>query len=315
MSELPCETLSFPSSDGHNTVAGYLYLPRVAAPRAVLQLSHGMCEYVQRYRQLAAFFAAQGIAVAGNDHLGHGATAAEPDRGHYGEAHGAEHVLQDLRAMNTLLHARFPDVPILLYGHSMGSFFARWYAETWPDTIHALILSGTAGPDFANRAGEVLAAVLAAVRGERHVSSLMVRLNFGGYNRRITRPASKNAWLTRDEACVSAYDADPLCTFSFTIGTYREMLRVLNHVSTRAWAAHIPAGLPVLLVAGEDDPVGNYGKGVRRVYQMLRTAGVRDVTCRLWKGGRHEMHNELDRDAFLHYVLGWAEQRIPRVPA
>jgi len=219
-------------------------------------------------------------------------------------------VLQDLHTMNAWLHERFPDVPVFLYGHSMGSFYARWYAEVWPDTIHALILSGTAGPSFTNRVGEALAALIAAVRGERYVSPLMVKMNFGSYNRRIASPASQNAWLTRDEACVQAYDADPLCTFSFSIGTYREMLHVLNHVSTRAWAEHIPAALPVLLVAGEEDPVGSYGKGVRQVYRMLRTAGVRDVTCRLWKDGRHELHNELNRDEVLRAVLAWVEKRI-----
>lgn len=310
MSELQCEMLSFPSSDGKNTVAGYLYTMPGVPVRAVLQLSHGMCEYVGRYRDMAAFYAAHGLAVAGNDHLGHGLTAKPADRGHYGGPEGRRHVRLDLRHMNHILHQRFPGVPILLYGHSMGSFYARWYAEAWPESIHALILSGTAGPSPLNAAAKAAATAIAAVRGDRYVSPTLVKLNFGPYNARIEAPASPNAWLTRDEAVVRAYDADPLCTFSFTAGTYREMATVLTHVNTPAWANAIPRGLPVLLIAGDADPVGDYGRGVRQVAQLLQDAGVQDLTCQLWAGGRHEMHNEINRDAVFRYVLDWVEQRL-----
>lgn len=310
MSELHCETFSFPSSDGKNTVAAYLYTMPDVPVRAVLQLSHGMCEYVTRYRDMAAFYAAHGIALAGNDHLGHGSTARPEDRGHYGEPEGRRFLRSDLRTMNRILHERFPDLPILLYGHSMGSFYARWYAETWPETIHALILSGTAGPSPVNASGKALATAIAAVRGNRYVSKALVDMSFGSYNKRIDAPVSPNAWLTRDDSVVRAYDADPLCTFPFTVGTYREMLTVLTHVNTKAWAAAIPHELPVLLIAGGADPVGNYGAGVRKVADMLRDAGVQDLTCRIWEEGRHELHNELDRDDVFRYVLDWVEKRI-----
>lgn len=310
MSELCCEMISFPSSDGKNTVAGYLYTMPDVPVRAVLQLSHGMCEYIGRYKEMAAFYAAHGLAVAGNDHLGHGLTAKPEDLGHYGEPEGRRFVRADLRRMNHLLHERFPDVPILLYGHSMGSFYARWYAEAWPETIHALILSGTAGPGPINAAGKAVAEAIAAVRGNRYVADTLVRLNFGPYNSRIEAPASPNAWLTHDEAIVRAYDADPLCTFPFTAGTYREMAAVLTHVNTKAWARRIPHGLPVLLIAGGADPVGSYGAGVRKVADLLQKAGVQDVTCQIWEDGRHEMHNELNRDEVFRYVLDWVEKRI-----
>lgn len=310
MSELYCEHLSFPSADGKNTVAAYLYTMPDVPVRAVLQLSHGMCEYIERYRDFAAFFAAHGIAVAGNDHLGHGNTAGPQDRGHYGKKGGRYDVLNDLYSMNALLHERFPNLPIFLYGHSMGSFYARWYAEVFPKTIHAAIWAGTAGPDASNRLGEGIAASIATVRGEHTVSPLMVWLNFGTYNRRILDATSSNAWLTRDAECVQRYDADELCRFSFTIGTYREMLHVLNHISTKQWAQSIPDTLPVLLIAGGADPVGNYGSGVHKVARMLRLAGVKDVTCRIWQDGRHELHNELNREEVLQFVLHWIEHRL-----
>ena len=216
MSNLHCETITFPSSDGSHTSSAMLYTCPDTPIRAVIQLSHGMCEYVRRYQPMAEFYAAHGIALAGNDHLGHGDTAREGEHGHYGEPEGRFHLLNDLHTMNGILHQRFPDVPIILYGHSMGSFYARWYAEKWPESITALVISGTAGPSFMNVIGQNLAGLIAKVKGPRYVSPLMVKLNFGSYCKKIENAQSANAWLSRDENVVKAYDADGLCTFQFT---------------------------------------------------------------------------------------------------
>ena len=269
MSNLHCETITFPSSDGSHTSSAVLYTCPDTPVRAVIQLSHGMCEYVRRYQPMAEFYAAHGIALAGNDHLGHGDTAREGEHGHYGEPEGRFHLLNDLHTMNGILHQRFPDVPIILYGHSMGSFYARWYAEKWPESITALVISGTAGPSFMNVIGQRLAGLIAKVKGPRYVSPLMVKLNFGSYCKKIENAQSANAWLSRDENVVKAYDADGLCTFQFTAATYREMLATLNHVSTKAWAEAIDKNLPILLIAGGADPVGDYGNGVRKVWAAL----------------------------------------------
>lgn len=273
MPELHCETITFPSADGRHTSSAVLYTMPGKPVRAVLQLSHGMCEYVRRYAPMAEFYADHGIALAGNDHLGHGDTAKAGEHGHYGEPDGRFHLLNDLRTMNTLLHERFADTPIILYGHSMGSFYARWYAEKWPESITALVISGTAGPSLMNVIGQKLAGLIAHFKGPRYVSPLMVKLNFGSYCKKIENAKSANDWLTRDEAVVNAYDADGLCTFQFTASTYREMLATLNHVSSKAWAESINKDLPVLLIAGDGDPVGDYGKGVRKVWAMLGDAG------------------------------------------
>lgn len=305
-----CETIHFPSADGKHTCSAVVYTNPAVPVRAVLQLSHGMCEYVRRYAPMAEFYTAHGIALAGNDHLGHGDTAAVGEHGHYGEKDGRYHLLNDLHTMNTLLHQKFPDVPVILYGHSMGSFYARWYAEKWPDSIKALIISGTAGPNFANRIGQLLATTIAAAKGDKYVSPLMVKLNFGNYCSRIDNAKSSNAWLSRDDTVVADYDNDPLCTFSFTVGTYREMLTVLNHVSTKAWAQSIDKKLPVLFIAGTGDPVGDYGNGVRKVWSMLGDAGVQDLTCQIYEDARHELHNETNRNEVFDYVLTWIEDHI-----
>ena len=310
MSELQCERLQFPSADGRHTVAGFVYTMPGVEVRAVMQLSHGMCEYVRRYEPMAQWYAARGIALAGNDHLGHGETAAPGERGRYGEGAGARNLLNDLHTMNGLLHKQFPGKPLVLYGHSMGSFYARWYAETWPDSIDLLILSGTAGPSAFNKAGQALSALIAAVKGPAYISPLMVKMNFGSYCKRIPDAKSPNAWLSREESVVTAYDADALCTFSFSAATYREMLKVLNHVSSKQWARSIRKDLPVLLIAGDADPVGNYGEGVRQVWAMLGDAGVEDLTCQIWEGARHELHNETNREDVFDYVLTWIDDHL-----
>lgn len=309
MGELQCERLSFPSADGSHTSAAYVYTVPGVKVRAILQLSHGMCEYIRRYRPMAQWYAARGIAVAGNDHLGHGETAAG-DHGCYGQGAGARNLLEDLHTMNRLLHEKFPGTPLVLYGHSMGSFYARWYAETWPDSIDLLVLSGTAGPSAFNKVGQWISALIAAVRGPKYISPLMVRMNFGSYCKRIPDAKSPNAWLSREESVVTDYDADKLCTFSFSAATYREMLWVLNHVSTKKWAQSIRRDLPVLLIAGDGDPVGDYGEGVRRVWAMLGDAGVEDLTCQIWEGARHELHNETNREEVFDYVLTWIEDHL-----
>ena len=310
MTPLRCENLRFPSSDTKHTIAGLVYSRQDVPVRAVLQLSHGMCEYVRRYEPMAKFYAAHGIVLAGNDHLGHGQSAKPGEYGHYGMPGGRFYLLQDLHTMNTRLHEKFPGVPIFLYGHSMGSFYARWYAERWPDTIRGLILSGTAGPRMLNVVGQGVATVLAALEGPQTVSHFMVRANMGGYCKQIPDAKSPNAWLTRDEAVVRAYDADPLCTFPFTVGSYREMLAAINHVNRRKWAQALDKHLPVLLISGGADPVGDYGAGVRKVWTMLGDAGVEDLTCQIFEDARHELHNEQNREEVFDYVLTWLEDHL-----
>lgn len=310
MSKLCCESICFPSSDTVHTVSAVIYSMPETPVRAVLQLSHGMCEYVRRYEPMAEFYAAHGIVLAGNDHLGHGDTAGPEDYGHYGEPGGRYYLLQDLHKMNALLHEEFPNTPIFLYGHSMGSFYARWYAERWPDTIAGLIISGTAGPRLLNVIGQGVATILAAVKGSRTVSQFMVRANMGTYCNRIPDAKSPNAWLTRDEVVVQAYDADPLCTFPFTVGSYREMLATINYVNSAKWARAVDKQLPILLISGDADPVGDYGAGVRKVWMMLGDAGVQDLTCQIYEDARHELHNETNRAEVFEYVLTWLEDHL-----
>ena len=310
MEELQCEKLSYPSADGQHTIAAYVYLPKEEPPRAVIQISHGMCEYIGRYRRMIEFFTAHGYAVAGNDHLGHGASVPAEEHGHFADKNGWRMILADLKTMNDLLHRRWPELPVVLFGHSMGSFFARWYAEFWPDTIRCLIVSGTAGPAARNNLGFAISSLAAGVAGPRYHSRVLIKSQVAGYCSRFPDATSKNAWISREPQVVAEYDADPDCNFTFTAAAYRDMLQALTHVSSKKWAEAMPKDLPILLVAGTDDPVGDYGAGVREVYAMLGDAGVRDLTCEIYEGGRHEMHNETNNAEVFQMELGWLESRL-----
>jgi alpha-beta hydrolase superfamily lysophospholipase len=302
------ENIHFLSADGKTQVAGFFYTPN--DPKAVIQLSHGMCEYIERYEDMIQVLTEAGFAVCGNDHLGHGSTSP----GSYGfiaEKNGYQLVLKDLYTMNTLGHEKYLGLPYFLLGHSMGSFYARWFAEKHPDSIDGLIISGTGGPSGLMPVGKALSSLLSVLRGPKYVSKFMVKCSMGSYCKKIDNPTSGNAWLSRDPAIWNKYAGDERCNFAFSVSAYRDMLTAYIHVNTTAWAQRLRKDLPIYIYSGEDDPVGDYGKGVRAVYELLQQAGMDDVTLRLYPGGRHEMHNEINKDEVFSELISWLEARLP----
>lgn len=312
MSSYIKERITYPSADGHNTVAAYLFTPAQGETRAVLQLCHGMCEYILRYEPFAAYLCARGIAFAGNDHLGHGETASTP--ADLGYTVGAQYMIEDARTMTGLLRERFgAELPLILAGHSMGSFIARAYlSEYGKDGIDAAIIIGTAGSGAPTGAGKMLAKLIGAFRGDRHRSPLLKSIAFGSYTKRCPKGCSPSAWITRDEEIVARYDDDPFCNYRFTVRGYVDLFTLLGKVSAGSWAGTVPKDLPVLLTAGEEDPVGAYGKGVREVYRRLTEAGVRDVTLKMYPDDRHEILNELDRETVYADMLAYIEEKMQR---
>lgn len=299
---------SFPSSGGAFEIAWHLYTPE--QPRAVVQLSHGMCEYVTRYAPLAAFLADAGIALAGNDHVGHGQSARTPEELGYFGKEGWPGEVENMHRMTELIRARFPGLPILLLGHSMGSFLARAYLSRYGGELAGAVICGTSGPVAAAGAGRALARLIGAVRGEHYRSALLGKLAFGAYLARIPSPRTEFDWLSRNEPDIDRYIADPYCNFTFTANGFQNLLGVLRAVSRRGWAATVPAELPLLLVAGAEDPVGQYGAGVTLTGDRLRGAGVRSVEVILYPGMRHEIFNETENQVVLDDLLAFAERCI-----
>lgn len=308
MCEVSFREISYLSSDGKTRVKGYFWAPVTGTPRAVIQLSHGMCEYVQRYDAWARRFAAAGFVFCGNDHLGHGNTAPDEDElGFTAVRGGADYLVEDVHTMTRHAMAEYPDVPVVLYGHSMGSFVARLYLTRYGDELAGAILSGTAGPGQPTGVALRLARSIEKSKGAHHRSRLLTSLAFGAYNKKFKKEEDVKSWLTRDKDVRERYIADPFCRFVFTAAGYETLFCLLGAVSDKKWADGVPKTLPILLIAGEMDPVGSYGRGVRAVHERLLRAGC-DARIRLYEGGRHEMHNEWNKDEVFSDLVAYLEE-------
>ncbi len=295
-----------PSTDGEHMLHVCSWLPE-GNPRGVVQLSHGIAEYAARYDHYAGYLADRGYYVIGNDHLGHGKTApSEKELVYPGKAGGWLTMAEDL--FTVYQHARplYPGVPYVLLGHSMGSFLARSFLILHPGCVDGCILSGT-GQEAAAvvKAGSLLTGVLSLVKGGNSYLPLVQNLCFGSYNKKIKTPCTKSDWLSRDPAQVAAYLADPLCGGDTSTAMARELLFGLQYIWKGKNLRQMDRSTPIYLYSGEADPVGTYGKGVKKVARRLQKLGCTQVTVKLYPEGRHEMHNELNRRQVYHDTLEW----------
>jgi len=305
---------TFPSADGKTAIHAVEWLPE-GRPRAVLQISHGVAEYILRYEPFAEYLTARGFVVAGHDHLGHGGSVAPCGaRLYFGPKGSWNWVVEDIYTRYNLLKKQFPDIPLFLLGHSMGSFLARTYLCKYPGTVDGCILSGTGQePPALVAAGRTAASAVCALRGPEAVSGLIDRLSLGAYNKQFKPNRTTADWICRDEAVVDAYLKDPFCTFKPTAGMFRDMMEGLQYISSEEGLANMDPRTPVYLFSGDQDPVGANGAGVRTVYGFFQAHGTRDLTMKLYPGGRHEMLNEINKGEVYADVLDWLEQRIERV--
>ena len=283
--------------------------------RAVVQVSHGMCEYVGRYGEYASHLCSCGIVLAGNDHPGHGESAeSEDDFGYFAKENGVDLAVEGLKKMSELLRERYAGKPLILLGHSMGSFLCRIYLTKYAENLAGAIVMGTGGPGAPTGAGIALANLIALFRGDRHRSKLLRSIQQAGYLKRCGKNALRTDWLTRDRAVVEKYNDDKYCNYVFTISGYRDLFRMLETVSLEDWATKVPTDLPILLISGEDDPVGGYGKGVCAVAGALAHAGAKKLTTVLIPGARHEVLNETDRAETYTLIDKWIGEVLAEIP-
>lgn len=299
-------------SCGAGKIHGCRWLPE-GEPKAVLQIVHGIAEYIERYDGFAEFLTRRGFLVVAEDHMGHGQSiGSEGVQGYF--TGGWFNAVADSYHLLEMTKAEYPELPYVLFGHSMGSFMARTILCKYPDSgIDAAIICGTGWqPAFA------LPAVIKIVEGEckkvgeTNPSARLQNLVFGGYNKRVEHPRTEFDWLTRDAKIVDAYIAHPLCGFTASTGLLRDMMTGILYIEQPKNLAAMRKDLPVFFIAGGDDPVGSYGKGVRKAADAFRKAGMTDVDVHIYPLCRHELLNEINREEIYGDILQWLSAHVKK---
>lgn len=301
----------FQSSTGRTSIHALKCVPD-GNPRAVVQIAHGIAEHIDRYRPFMEFLADNGFVVAGNDHLGHGKSIRVPEeQGFFAEKDGWWRVVDDMDKLHDIMSNEYPELPYVLFGHSMGSFLTRTYLIKHPDKYDGVILSGTGHQSQALvLGGNAAASVMAKLSGAMGDGAKLDSLAFGTYLNKIENPRTKFDWLSRDTEQVDKYIADPLCGFVGKIGLYRDMMQGIKFITDKKNIAQMNKEKPVYFMSGDGDPVGDYGKGVERAYKAFCDAGLHDVFMRLYPGGRHEMLNETNKEQVYQDILSWLNEKI-----
>ena len=298
------------SSDGKTNLHVNIWSPETA-PRAVLQIVHGMEEHIERYDEFARFLNENGVAVVGNDMIGHGKSVNSPeDYGFFAETNGKTYLLNDIRKVGAYAKKQFPGVPLFLLGFSMGSFLVRRYITKWGDSIDGVIIAATGYfPEKAANFGKFLAWTNIVTRGARSHSYLLDFLSTG-MNAVKFKLKGNGSWQSKNTDSVKAYKEDPKCGFHFTTSAIHTLYSVIEDLGAKKDFGNIPKDLPILLASGLEDPLGNGGKGVLTVYNQFVRLGIRDLNIQLYPNDRHEILNETDRDVVYNDILYWMEQRI-----
>jgi alpha-beta hydrolase superfamily lysophospholipase len=301
------------STDEKSRLHAMLWLPDDGTVRAVIQLSHGIAEHIARYDAFARFMADNGFLVAGNSLQGHGLSAAgETGRRVFADKNGWDIAVNDMRALYEKESAEYPGLPYFLLGHSMGSFLARTFIIRFPELLTGCVLSGTGQqPGLLIHVGLAAAGLEKALFGAGCPSVRLNRLSFGAYNRRIPHHRTPHDWLSRDAEIVDLYEADDACGFVPSAGMFSDMLGGIRFIGKKKNIGRMRKSLPVLMISGVEDPVGDYGKGPKKVRDLFEAAGLPDVTLKLYEGARHEVLNELNRREVFQDILRWLQERMP----
>ena len=302
----------FPSADGTTTLYGRTWAPEHGAPRAVLQLVHGIAEHIGRYDRFARFMSDHGYLVCAEDHLGHGNTPENAeDLGYTADKDGWVKMTDNVRALHERIAPQYPGIPYFILGHSMGSFLTRSYLIRHPGTVDACALLGTGQqPESVLKAG-LAACRLEQIRlGKRGRSKLLQSLCFGAYNSQFKPNRTESDWVCSVDEVVDAYIADPFCQVMPTVTLMRDMLTGIRFNQQAENLAKMDKTTPVFFLSGDQDPVGSNGKGVRAAYQSFLDAGCGHVRLKLYPGGRHEMLNEHNWQDVYGELLSWFDQQI-----
>ena len=299
------ERFSFLDKEGKE-IKCYKWIPRKKAI-GIIQIVHGMTEYALRYDYFAERLCEQGYVVYAHDHRGHGETAtSNEERGYIADNEGFDILVEDVKELTDIIKKDNKDLPIIIFGHSMGSFVSQRYIELYGKEIQGLILSGTDGkPQLHTKLGIIISKIEILIRGRKAKSKLMDKLSFGNFNSKFKPNRTNYDWLCSVDEEVDKYIASPMCGFICSTSFYYDLIRGLWKIHKEKNLNSIPKNLPILIFAGDKDPVGNFGKGIINLYECYKRLGINNIKYKLYKSGRHEMLNEKNKDEVIDDILEW----------
>lgn len=293
------------SSDGIHTLRGKIFIPS-GEIKGILHLVHGMTEHINRYDSFFAEFAKNGYVCCGYDNLGHGKTVDGKDElGFIAHKKGYDYLMRDVKIFSDKIRKNYPKVPYILMGHSMGSFIVRGTAVNYVTDPDKLIICGTGGSNPFSAAGLLITDILKLFKGEKYISKTVDKIAFGTFNKRFEGDSEYN-WLTKDPEVIGVYSKDELCTFKFTVSAMHDLVKLNRIANSKKFFKKLDKSIPVLIVSGDSDPVGDYSKGVKKVYNRLKDG--RDVTLKLYENCRHEIHNDTCKNEMIEDILEFLEK-------
>lgn len=285
---------SFKSATGVCRIHGCEFLPE-GEVRAVVIIHHGMAEHINRYADYVKHLTDMGYAVFMHDMANHGKSNQKTELlGYFGENDGYKNLVKDLKTVYDLAKKEFPDKKIIMFGHSMGSFIVRCFDCAYPGASDASVYMGTGGSNPAAGMGKAISNLIASIKGSTYKSKMLDKMTFGSFNKKTDKKTSFD-WLTRDSAIVQKYIDDDYCGFLFTVKGMNDLVNLNVWANSAECYNTVKKDSPILLVAGADDPVGAYSKGINEVADKMKASGHTNVTVKLFPGCRHEVLNETNR--------------------
>ena len=323
LNSIKIKTFHFLSSNNYTEIHGKAWIPN-GEVKAIVQISHGMQEHIDRYDDFARFLVGKGILVVGNDHMGHGKSVySEDDFGYFSipikglskkaalNNNSNAYVVKDLHRITRVFKKHYPGIPYVLLGHSMGAFMVQRYIMQFGEDIDGAVIIGTGNqPPSAIRMGKAIIKSLTKVHGERYRSEFVNEIMFGKYNERIENPKTKLDWMCSDSEVIEKYQNDDKCGILFTLNGFEALLSVIEYISNPNHIKRITKDLKILFASGCEDPVGGYGEQVKEVYETYKANGIEDITLELYEGCRHEILNELIKKTVYADIYDWIEEHV-----
>ena len=305
---------TFLSSDQRTSIHYIMCSPQDGKFNRILQMIHGMLEYIERYLPFFEYLTSKGFLVVGHDHLGHGQSInSKEDLGYFGEPNPNALIIRDIHTLRSIIQSKYPNLPYFMAGHSMGSYLLREYISLSGDGLAGAIIIGTGYESpCKSLMGINVCKIISCCKGIRHRSSFVKKLclESGPYKKYdLTKTDPYNSWITSDPEMAKKYNEDQNMKFDFTLNGYIGLIEATKFSCEENYVDKIRKNLPILLTSGDCDPVGNNGKGVEKVYKLMKSVGILDVTMKLFENDRHEILNEINRIEVFEYISNWLDEK------